>query len=158
TQWVLGWPDRALARAREGVALARELHDPFNLAFAVLWECFVHTTRRDVAAQRRCAEEASALSQANGFPLFLGLGRSQPAAARVGAGEPGAVADIPAGLALCAETGSQAGAPDLFATLTEAYMVAGQLVEARGTVETALAIAEQTGQPGADSHLHRLHG
>jgi hypothetical protein len=30
--WFLGWPDRALARAREAVDLARRLRDPFNLA------------------------------------------------------------------------------------------------------------------------------
>src|SRR6185295_6924492 len=70
----------------------------------------------------------------------------------------GAVADLPPALALCAETGNQGGAPDMFAALAETYMVAGQLVDARGAVETGFAIAVQTGQSGADANLHRLQG
>jgi predicted ATPase/class 3 adenylate cyclase len=37
TEWLLGFPERAQARARESVALAEELDDPFSLAYAL---CF----------------------------------------------------------------------------------------------------------------------
>ena len=70
--WYLGQPDAALARAREAVALARRLDDPFSLAFALFFETVVHWHRRDVAAQRERATEVVALSEAQGFPFWLG--------------------------------------------------------------------------------------
>jgi tetratricopeptide (TPR) repeat protein len=156
--WSLGWPDAAIARAREAVRLAQELRDPFNLAYALMTESVTHWFRRDVAAQCERAGEVVALSEANGFPLWLGIGRVYQAAARVLGGESAAVADILAGLALCAETGSQGGAPDMFAVLAEAMLAAGQVAEARDAVETGLAIGEQTRQHTADANLHRLQG
>ncbi len=99
-----------------------------------------------------------ALSEAQGFPLWLGLGRAFHAAARVMAGDLGALPEIMEGLALAAETGNQSGAPGLFALLAEAQRAAGQLAEAQGTVATALAVAAQTGQPFFDADLHRLDG
>ena len=48
--WYLGQPDAALARAREAVALARGLDDPFNLAYALFFETAIHCSPS--AAQR----------------------------------------------------------------------------------------------------------
>src|SRR5262249_47728982 len=118
--WHLGQPDAALARARETVALARALDDPFNMAFALVFETFVHWFRRDVAAQRERATEVIALSERQGFPLWLALGRVFDAAARVVAGDVGALPEIMNGMALSAETGNQAAAPVTFLLLAEA--------------------------------------
>ena len=109
--------------------LAHHLRDPFNLATALFCETVVHWQRPDVTAQRERAGEVTALSEVNSFPLYLGLGRAFHAAARVAAGETGAVADLLAGLALTAETGNQSGAPALFALLGEAYMAAGPNID-----------------------------
>jgi class 3 adenylate cyclase/tetratricopeptide (TPR) repeat protein len=156
--WVLGWPDPALTGARETVELARRLDHPFSLAFSLVTEMVVHWLRRDVTAQRDRAAETMALSEAQGFPLWLGVGRAFHAATRVAADKTGAVADLLAGLTLSAETGNQSGAPALFVLLGEAYVAAGQLDEARGAVDTGLAIAAQTGQRFFDAELHRLQG
>jgi len=48
----------------------------------------VHSMRRDVAAQRERGTEVIALSGAQGFPFWLGLGRTFHAAAGVAAGDP----------------------------------------------------------------------
>jgi class 3 adenylate cyclase/tetratricopeptide (TPR) repeat protein len=156
--WQLGQPDAALARAREGVALARRLNHMFSLAYALFFETVVHQLRRDVAAQRERAADVIALGETQGFPLWLGLGRTYHAAARVTQGDPSALGEIMEGFALAAETGNQAGAPALFALLAEAQRAAGQLAEAQGTVATGLAIAAQTGQLHFDADLHRLDG
>jgi class 3 adenylate cyclase len=156
--WTLGWSDRALARAREAVALAHQLAHPFSIVEALFYEAAMHWQRRDSAAQRQRANEVIALSEANTFPEFVGAGRAFHAAARVAAGETGAVAELLAGLSLTAETGSQAGAPGMFALLGEAYMAAAQFVESRGAVETGLAVAALTGQTFFDADLHRLQG
>src|SRR5208282_4365687 len=144
--FAVGWPDRAIARSNEAVALARQLGYALALAEALFFGTALHYLRRDFAAQRERAAETIALSEAHGFPLYLGTGQALHAAARVAAGEPEAIADLLAGLTLGAETGSQGGAPGLFAMLGEAYLTAGQLTEARGTVETGLAVAQQTAQ------------
>jgi tetratricopeptide (TPR) repeat protein len=156
--WAAGWPDRAIVRSREAVALARQLGYSVALAEALFFGAAVNYLRRDFTAQRECASETIALSEAHGFPLYLGIGKGFHASARVATGEPEAIADLMAGFALGAETGSEGGAPALFALLGEAYVTAGQLIEARGTVETGLAIAAQTGQLFFDSELHRLQG
>jgi predicted ATPase len=138
--------------------LATQLGDPFSLAFALSFAILVHWLRRDVTAQRERAAETIALSDAQGFPFWLGLSRTFHAAARVADGEPGAVADVSAGLALCAEDGRQGAAPAMLALVGEAYLAAGQLAEARSAVETGLAVAAQTGQPFFDAELQRLQG
>jgi predicted ATPase len=114
--------------------------------------------RRDAAEQRERATELIALSEAHGFPLYLGAGRTQHGAARVAAGDLDGLSEIMAGMALAAETGSQAAAPAVFALLAEAQLTAGQLSEAQGTLAVGLAVAAQTGQFFYDAELHRLDG
>src|SRR5262249_42462744 len=109
-------------------------------------------------ASRECAAEVIALSETQGFPLWLGVGRVFHAAARVMQGDLSALPEIMEGLALAAETGNQTGAPATFAVLAEAQQAAGQLPEAQGTVATALTVAAQTGQLFFDADLHRLDG
>ena len=156
--WFLGQPDAGLVRAREAVALAHRLNDPFSLAYALSFETVVHWYRRDLAPQCERATEVMALSEAQRFPLWLGVGRVLHGAARVLAGEPAALPEILDGFALFGDTGNQLGAPTLLAILAEAQQASGQLAEAQGTVATALAVAVQTGQPFFDGDLHRLDG
>src|SRR6185369_15422499 len=85
--WQLGQPDAALARAREAVALARGLDDPFVLTFALFFETVVHWYHRDLAAHREGATEVVALSETQNFPFYLGLGRAVQAWNRVVAGD-----------------------------------------------------------------------
>jgi len=156
--WPLGWPDRAVARAREAVELARKIDHPLGLANALFFEASVHWLRRDAAAQRERTAEVIALSETHGFPFYLRLGRMWHVAARVAAGEPEAIADLLAGLGLAAGARLQGGAPEFFVLLGEAYMTAGRLIESRGTVETGLAITKQTRLAYYDAELHRLRG
>jgi len=50
TLWLLGYPDQALARVHEALALAQELLHPYSLAFARCFAAFVAQFRRDVSA------------------------------------------------------------------------------------------------------------
>ncbi len=154
----LGWPDQALARAREAVELARRLGHPNSLAQALFFETAIHWVRRDPAAQRERAAETIALTEAQGLPYFLGLGRTFHAGARVATGELGAMADLLAGMELAAGAGNLGGAPASFVLLAEAHLAAGQPGDALGVVEMGLAVSAQTGQPFWDAELHRLRG
>jgi tetratricopeptide (TPR) repeat protein len=71
---LLGYPDQALVRLREALALAHELSHPFSLAFARCSAAYVHQFRHDVSAVYEQAEAAVALSTAQAFPLWAARG------------------------------------------------------------------------------------
>src|SRR5215831_7046817 len=56
TLWLLGYPEQALARLHETLALAHELSHPFNLAAARCWAAFIFQFRRDVPTVHEHAE------------------------------------------------------------------------------------------------------
>jgi class 3 adenylate cyclase/predicted ATPase len=155
----LGHADRSLGRAREGVALARRLADPFSMAFALFQETLVHRSRGDWRAQGERAADLIALGDLQGFPLFRGLGRIYHGLACVMTGEGAAAwAEVAEGLALAAGTGNRGGVPGLMVILAEAQRSAGQHAEAVGTIESGLTVATETGQHFCDASLHRLKG
>jgi class 3 adenylate cyclase/tetratricopeptide (TPR) repeat protein len=154
--WNLGWPDRALARAEEAVSLGRRLNHPFSMVRALFFETAIHRDRRDHARQQERAAEVIALSETQGFSLFLGFGRLYAAMPRVAAGDVAALQESLEALTAIRETGYQS--PVILTHLAETKMAAGQLAEARATVAAALQISAQLGQPYWDAQLHRLDG
>jgi tetratricopeptide (TPR) repeat protein len=154
--WSLGWPDSALARAREAVSLGRRLNHPFTLVRALFIETNIHKQRRDRARQRERAAEVVALSEMQEFHLFLGLGRYYYAAPRVVAGDVAGLPESLEALTLIKQTGYQS--PGILTLLAETQQAAGQLDEARTTVAAALAISAQLGQPFSDADLLRIDG
>ncbi len=152
----LGSPDRALARAKEAVSLARRLNHPFSLVRALHFETAIHGHRRDNARQQERLAEFVALSETHEFHLFLGVGRYYCAATRVVAGDVAGLPEMLEALTLIRKTGYQG--PGAFILLAETQKTAGQLDEARATVAAALAISAQLPQPYWDADLHRLDG
>jgi len=119
----------------------------------------VHRFRRDDRAQHERVAEAIALSQTQGFRLWLGAARAFRGAARAASGAGAeALTEVLDGLALAAGGGSPASAPGLLGLLAETHAAAGQRAEALANVETALAVAAQTGGHFFDAELHRLKG
>jgi predicted ATPase len=154
--WNLGWPDSALARAREAVSLGRRLNHPFSLVRALFYETAVRRFRRDSSRQQERAADVVALSEMQGFPLFLGFGRLYAAMPRVVAGDVAGLPESLEALTVIRETGYQS--PGILTHLAETQHAAGQLAEARATVAAALQISEQLGQPFTDVELRRLEG
>jgi len=66
TLWMLGFPDRALARANRAVTLATELEHPFTLAYALFHTGFLHLWRREpeLARDRAVGLRAEACARA----------------------------------------------------------------------------------------------
>jgi len=155
----LGHLDRALERAHQGVAVARTLAHPFSLAFARFMETLVHRTRRDLKAQQESAADVMAIGDAQGFPLWRGVGRVYRGLARARLGEGAtALAEITEGLALAAGTGNRGGTPGMLFSLADGQCAAGQYAEALGTVEGALALSASSGQHFFDAALYDLKG
>jgi class 3 adenylate cyclase/predicted ATPase len=72
--WLLGYPEQALARLHEALALAHELPHPYSLALARCWAAYVYQFRWDVPAVYEQAEAAVALSIDQGFPFWAAAG------------------------------------------------------------------------------------
>jgi len=155
----MGYLDRALERARQGTALARTLAHPFSIGFARFMETLVHRTRRDVKAQQESAADVIAIGDAQGFPIWRGVGRVYRGLARVKLGErAAALAEIAEGLALAAGTGNRGGTPGLLGSLADGQHTAGQDAQALATIEGALAMAANTGQHFFDAGLYQQKG
>jgi predicted ATPase len=76
TLWLLGYPEQALARVHETLALAHALSHPFSLAFAQCRVAYVSQLCRDVPAVHEHAEAAVALATAQGLPVWEAWGTS----------------------------------------------------------------------------------
>ena len=74
TLWYLGYPDQALKRSHEALALAAGLSHPFSLAYALGFAAWFHHLRREGQLARERAEAVITLSTEQGFPYWLAYG------------------------------------------------------------------------------------
>ena len=109
TLWTLGYPDQALKRGNEAVALAQALSHPLSLAFAEGVIGYLHQYRREARAAQEIAERLIALSVEHGFPHWLAQATIERgwAMAEQGHNEEG-IAQIREGLAAFRAAGTEA--------------------------------------------------
>jgi class 3 adenylate cyclase/predicted ATPase len=157
--WYLGLPDQARTRCQEALVLARKRPDAFNLALCLVFAAEVHQCRREVQLSREYAEAAIAVSDEQGFPIYLAWGTVLQgwALAEQGRYEEG-IAEIHQGLAAYAETGAALGRPNFLALLAEALGKAGDFHAGLDVLTEALALTEGTGERLDEATLHRLKG
>jgi predicted ATPase len=85
--WHLGYPDRALQRVYEALALAQKLSHPFSFAFALHFARLLYQFRRERQLAQERAEALMAFSSEHGFPLFVALGTFQRGSMLVAQGQ-----------------------------------------------------------------------
>ncbi len=157
--FLLGRFDRALAMAREGVALAEQLDAPLSLAMARFFLGMVHHARGESERAVDQAGRVIEVAQSFGFPDWLGFGMLLDGVERTHlAEESDGVEEATEGIERLARTGNRGGAPFGFGLLAEAQIRAGRLAEALATVEGGLALSAETDQPVADADLLRMKG
>jgi predicted ATPase len=162
--WVLGLPDQALARSREGLEMAREAGHPFTLGYTLLWTANVHLWRREREAAGRLAEEAIEIGREQELAFVLAGGRLIRAVARLvpqaeAAEIEAASAEFQQALAAFGRAGSTgAGRPHTLGELAAALAGVGRDEPARAFIDSALAFSEQTSQSYWDAELLRLRG
>jgi class 3 adenylate cyclase/tetratricopeptide (TPR) repeat protein len=69
--WFLGYPDQSLARASEALGLARNLAQPYSIAFAHYITSVVHLLRGDAGLARESAEQSLEISEEQRFSLYV---------------------------------------------------------------------------------------
>ncbi len=157
--WYLGYPDEALRRSQEALALAREASHPYSLAFAMVWAAVLHQHRREPTATHEQAEAAMALAREQGFAFFLARGTVVHgwALAMQGQDEAG-IAEIRQGVAADLATGSIFFHSYYLGLLAEAHAERGHLEAAVPVLDEALAATENTEVRFYRAELFRLKG
>jgi class 3 adenylate cyclase/tetratricopeptide (TPR) repeat protein len=159
TLWLLGYPDQALARNVEALAVMRRSPHPYTLARALYYAGLLYRRRREAAAARECAEEVIALSREHGFTRWLGRGFVILGWALVeqGAAEKGMI-ELERGIDVCHSVADEVGMPGLLAALAESHARAGAVSAGLRIVTEALTVAGRTGEASWDAELIRLRG
>ncbi len=159
TLWFLGYPDRALQRSREALALTEQLGHLATSAAGLTYLALVHALRRDWPAARECAASAIALSKEQGFPQHLALGTIVHGRAIAARGEPEqGVAEIRRGIETRRSIGAEINRLFDLALLAEAQAQASDFEPALDTLAEGVALAGTTGEGFYQSELYRLQG
>jgi predicted ATPase len=157
--WYLGYPDQALKRGNEALAVARGLSHPHSLAFAenLIGNLRIH--RREVQETKNSADRLVALAAKHGFAMWAGLGKVQFgwATAADGQTESG-IAMLREGLVAFSVTGAEIGRPYWLSLLAEACLKGDRLDEAQIVLTEALAAANNNENRGNESETSRLRG
>ena len=71
--WVLGYPDRAVERANEGLALSRKIDHPLSKTYALYHAGFLHLWLREPDMVRKRAQEALEIAEEHDFQVWRAL-------------------------------------------------------------------------------------
>src|SRR5205823_823231 len=69
--WLRGYPEQALMRSHQALALAQNLFHPFSLALAHCYAAMLHQFRREPRLVQQQAEAAIPLCTEQGFTYYL---------------------------------------------------------------------------------------
>jgi predicted ATPase len=157
--WLLGYPDQALKKSKEALALAQVLGHPFSLATALLWTSWFHQFRREEHRAQQEAEAAIRLSTEHGYLQWLAMATMFRGWALVRQGEcTEGMVQLQQALADYRMTGAEANLPQFLTFLAEGHWRMGRRKEALNTLADALAQINQTENRFYEAELHRLKG
>jgi class 3 adenylate cyclase/predicted ATPase len=159
TVWLLGYPERALARLHDALALAHELAHPYSLAYAWCWAAFVSQVRRDVPAVHAQADAAVALSTEQGFPIWVAIGTIFRGWTRAmqGQGAEG-MAHVRQGIAALRASGSALFVPYVCTVLADLCHHLGHPVDGLQALAEAHTLVEQQEERYWEAEVCRLRG
>jgi predicted ATPase len=156
----LGYPDQALKRSQEAIALARELNHPHSLACALHFAgTTFHMFRREVQTVKEQTEALALLSAEKGFVFYQAMGVFDQGwvQAHEGQIEEG-IAQMRQSLTAYRAIGMEIGSTGFLGWLVEGYRKAGQAEEGLSVLSEALALVEETDERYYEAELHRLKG
>jgi class 3 adenylate cyclase/predicted ATPase len=159
--WHAGHPEKALARATEGLSQARRLSHTPSVAHALSHSCLLQHLLGD---RRTACEQAQALGSLCSehrlhFPWWVTMAsviEGTEIVRRTRADQD--VARLAECLRRYRDTGSLHFVPYWLAVLAEAFLDVGRGSEALATLTEALELASATGQHWPRAELHRLRG
>jgi tetratricopeptide (TPR) repeat protein len=153
--WSLGYPDEALRKSDEAVALARKLSHPYSLAWVLGEAAAIHWMRGESAEHLQTQRIALATEYGHVRQMAWGtIGRGLDLVER-GQQQKG-IAQVDRGLAECKGTGLEL---ECLTLLAGAYRKVGRPVEGLAVLAEALKVMNKTGyRCNLEAELHRLNG
>jgi predicted ATPase len=159
TLWCLGYPEQAMQRGQEALALAQKIASPTNLALAHHFVAYLHHRRREPWAVQEQAEPLLTLATAQAFPLWVGFGTCWRGWVLAMQGQhAGGLAQLHQGMTALLETGQALARPFCLVLLAEAAAHAGQVEEGLALLEEALAALETSARGDLRAEVSRLKG
>ncbi len=157
--WMSGYPDRALAKSDQALALARDLAHPFSLVLALHCAAIVHHLRREPQLVEKREDAVIALSAEHGlsFWQWWALVVRGWAVAQQERGAEG-IAQIREGLAAVKAGVADLGLPWGLALLAEASGNKSGAEEALNVLAEALAVSNKNGVQIYRAEIYRLKG
>jgi predicted ATPase len=161
--WTLllqGHADQALEQSRRALAYARELLQPYTLAFAVHVNCIFHQLRGNGPELREKSQALVALATEQRFPHFVGTGKCFRGWARVadGGSIEEAISEMRAGLAAKRATGAEIKVPYYLGLLAEAHRRINRTMDGLILLRDAFEVLERTDERWYEAELYRLRG
>jgi serine/threonine protein kinase/tetratricopeptide (TPR) repeat protein len=157
TTTLRGFPESGLALVRAAVADARALDHPQPLAFALLFEIFVHLARRSPREVQRTYEQLAVVCHAHGIAQELHWAAPLVGRAFIELGDLNrGLRVLEEGLAAQTTTRSALLRPYYLVLLAGAQLRAGKLDRAQSLLDESTRVAEATGQRMYDAERARL--
>jgi DNA-binding SARP family transcriptional activator/predicted ATPase len=158
--WCLGYPDQALRKSQQVIALALELDHPFSLADALCYAgCFINSMRRDWEALRVYAEQLKRLAVENGFAGWSDTAMFYCGEAEAMLGQiPHGMLKIREGMATNESIFVRVHLVGMMRSLAEAQAKAGQPGEGLETLAKAMHMENETGEHHEKAELQRIRG
>jgi tetratricopeptide (TPR) repeat protein len=152
--WMLGYPDQALQRARDGLRRAISLGAPYSIAIAHCFLAMLMRFLRDYAGTTKEAESAIAICDERGFAHWraqasLEHGWAMAMQGRAAAG----IKNIRSALGA-----SSLGLGGSVSKLADACLCAGKITEGLRAVNEALTFVREHREGTWEPELHRLKG
>ena len=157
--WCLGFPEQSSAAIRKGVADAKRLSHPFNLAVAHICAALAHNLRKDFSEAMGAAEAGLALAIEHGLRYIVGIARLNKGYARVALDQiDSSIAEMEEGWADWYAVGAKASTTECAIWLADACKRAGRVNAARKWLNVAAEHAFLFDERYVESEIHRVHG
>jgi predicted ATPase len=156
--WCLGFPDQALKRREEALALARWFGHPFTLEDVLCYAGgILDVMRRDGPSLKKTTGEMIAIAEANNFVGWSRIASILHGEGLARVGETGeGIALMNAGLANKVASGEHLDLPGRYCSLAETQLMIGQLAEAEAALGEAFRWLEVTDERTWEAELHRV--
>jgi DNA-binding SARP family transcriptional activator/predicted ATPase len=157
--WHRGASEQADRHAKQAIAAAEQIQNPFSLAIALDYAAMLNVFKSDSRAALEVGRGAVGLCSRHGFSYYLAMANVLTgwAAAAEGAVTEG-LAQLRSGLEELRRLKAELRLPFYFALLAETLQRAGQSGEAMASIATGLAFASKNNEQWAVPELHRIEG
>ena len=155
--WMLGDTRESLARARRGLAVAREIRHPDSLSFALLFHGWMHGYRGDWETCLQSTAEAIAFSSEHGLVQTMAWNHCVHGWALAHTGKTAdGLAELQSAIGESVRIMGQVAMPNFLAMLAEVLIIRSEPARALDEIQRILTVNETTRDMYFNAELHRL--